>query len=64
MKFLVDANVLSEPTKPKPHSRVVEWLRDNESELAIDAIVLGELEYGVEKVSGTVVSIVSRRIGS
>ena len=47
MKFLVDANVLSEPTKPAPETRVVQWLRENEAELAINPIVLGELEYGI-----------------
>jgi predicted nucleic acid-binding protein len=47
VKFLVDANVLSEPTKPVPVIRVVEWLRENESELSINPIVLGELEYGI-----------------
>ena len=47
MRFLVDANVLSEPTKPAPNARVVQWLRDNEAELAITPIVLGELEYGI-----------------
>ena len=26
--ILVDANVLSEPTKPAPEARVVAWLRD------------------------------------
>ena len=47
MRFLVDANVLSEPTKPAPSQRVVEWLRANELELAINPIVLGELRYGI-----------------
>jgi predicted nucleic acid-binding protein len=47
VKYLVDANVLSEPTKPRPSSHVVEWLHDNESELATNVIVLGELEYGI-----------------
>jgi toxin FitB len=47
VKFLVDANVLSEPTKPSPDPRAVEWLRDNEAELAITPVVLGELEYGI-----------------
>ncbi len=52
MKFLVDANVLSEATKPAPEARVVHWLRDNESELAITPIVLGELEYGILSMPG------------
>lgn len=47
MKYLVDANVLSEPTKPAPHTAVVDWLRSNERELAVNSIILGELEYGI-----------------
>jgi predicted nucleic acid-binding protein len=30
MTYLVDANALSEPTKPVPDARVVEWLRAKE----------------------------------
>jgi len=44
---LVDANVLSEPTKPNPDARVVEWLRQNESELVVDPIILGEIRFGI-----------------
>lgn len=47
MTDLVDANVLSEPTKPKPDVKVVEWLRQNESELAVDPIILGEIRFGI-----------------
>jgi toxin FitB len=47
VKYLVDANVLSEPTKPNPERRVVEWLRANEREIAVDPIILGELRFGV-----------------
>lgn len=47
MKYLVDANVLSEPTKPAPDTRVVAWLRANERELAVDPIILGELQFGI-----------------
>lgn len=47
MKYLVDANVLSEPTKPAPRPEVVAWLRSNERELAIDPIILGELRFGI-----------------
>lgn len=47
MTYLVDANVLSELTKPAPHLRVVEWLRDNEREIAVDPIILGELRFGI-----------------
>lgn len=47
MKFLVDANVLSEPTKPAPQLRVLEWLRENERELAVDPFILGEIRFGI-----------------
>ena len=47
MKYLVDANVLSEPTKPRPDLRVIEWLRANEPEIAIDPVILGELRFGI-----------------
>ena len=47
MKYLVDANVLSEPTKPTPDRRVMEWLRANESEMAVTPVILGELRFGI-----------------
>jgi predicted nucleic acid-binding protein len=47
VKFLVDANVLSEATKPDPDERVVEWLRRNERSIVVDPIILGEVRFGV-----------------
>ncbi len=47
MKYLVDANVLSEPTKPAPDASAVAWLRRHERELAVSPIILGELKYGI-----------------
>jgi len=47
MRFLVDANVLSEPTKPAPDPKVVHWLQAHEPLLVVDSIVLGELCLGV-----------------
>jgi toxin FitB len=47
VKYLVDANVLSEPTKPAPHPGVVEWLRENERELAVDPVIVGEVRFGI-----------------
>jgi hypothetical protein len=45
--FLVDANVLSEPTKPSPDPRVVAWLRVNEPDITVDPVILGELRFGI-----------------
>jgi predicted nucleic acid-binding protein len=47
VKYLVDASVLSEPTKPVPDPRVMEWLRANEREIAVDPVILGELRFGI-----------------
>lgn len=47
MTYLVDANVLSEATKPSPDARVVAWLRHHERNLAVDPIILGELRFGI-----------------
>lgn len=47
MKFLVDANVLSEATKPYPNTKVVGWLATHETQLAINPFILGELRFGI-----------------
>lgn len=47
MRFLVNANVLSEPTKPAPQLNVLRWLRLHEREMLIDAVILGELRFGI-----------------
>jgi toxin FitB len=47
MNFLVDANVLSEATKPQPAPAVIDWLRVHQRRLVVNPIVLGELEYGI-----------------
>jgi predicted nucleic acid-binding protein len=45
--FLVDANVLSEATRPVPQLSVLSWLRAHERDLAVDPIILGELRFGI-----------------
>jgi predicted nucleic acid-binding protein len=45
--FLVDANVLSEATRPEPEPSVLEWLALHEREIAVDPIILGELRFGI-----------------
>lgn len=51
MRFLIDADVLSEPTKPEPRRSVVEWLRQHEPDLGICSITLGELRLGILKLA-------------
>ena len=47
MTYLVDANILSEATKPSPNAAVLEWLKRNEREIAVDPVILGEIRFGI-----------------
>ncbi|OFW45154.1 MAG: hypothetical protein A3J29_18350 [Acidobacteria bacterium RIFCSPLOWO2_12_FULL_67_14b] len=47
MTYLVDANVLSEPTKSSPDPKVVDWLRHNERDIVVDPVILGEVRFGI-----------------
>jgi predicted nucleic acid-binding protein len=48
MTYLVDANLLSEPTKPISVERAVEWLDANEAELITSPVVMGEIWRGID----------------
>jgi toxin FitB len=47
VRYLVDANVLSEPTRAQPDPAVIAWLRRHEAALAVDPVILGEVRYGI-----------------
>ena len=47
MTSLVDANVLSEATRPDPNARVVEWLTRHEGELVVDPTIVGGIRFGI-----------------
>lgn len=48
MKFLIDANVLSESSKPAPNPKVWDWLEAHETDSVIDSIILGEVLVGIQ----------------
>jgi predicted nucleic acid-binding protein len=50
LNYLVDANVLSEATKPQPAASVVDWLRAHERQIVLDPIVLGEIRFGIHLI--------------
>jgi len=47
MTCLIDANILSEATRPSPAPQVMQWLGDHEGEFVVDSIVLDELDAGI-----------------
>jgi toxin FitB len=50
--FLLDTNVLSEPTRPRPDHGVLTWLAAaDEDEIFISAITIAELRYGIQRLT-------------
>lgn len=48
MSFLIDTNVISEVTRPKPHSDVIAFLHEvDEDRLFMSVVTIGELRRGV-----------------
>jgi hypothetical protein len=47
VKYLVDADELSEATKPRPSAEVIHWLHRHDADLIVNPILLGEVEYGI-----------------
>jgi predicted nucleic acid-binding protein len=47
MIYLVDVNVLSEPTRVTPNPKVIEWLAAHERDIVVDPVILGELRIGI-----------------
>ncbi|MHB1674500.1 MAG: PIN domain-containing protein [Acidobacteriaceae bacterium] len=51
MKYLLDTNVISEWTKPRPDVSVVRWLGGaKEDDLFLSVITIGELWHGIERL--------------
>lgn len=47
--YLLDANVVSELRKPRPHGAVVAWLNSvDDVDLHLSAMTLGEIQAGIE----------------
>ena len=49
--ILLDTNVLSELTRARPAPQVIAWLEENEPCLALSAITLAELRYGIARLA-------------
>ena len=48
MNFLLDTNVLSDPTRPRPSLRVDAWLAAHQAQFYTTAVTIGELRRGIE----------------
>jgi predicted nucleic acid-binding protein len=51
VKYLLDTNVVSEPTKPRPNSGLLAWLGSViEESTFISTVTISELRYGIERL--------------
>jgi hypothetical protein len=52
VKYLLDTNVVSEWTRPKPSPNLVTWLAEaDEDRLHISVVTFAEIRYGIEKMA-------------
>jgi toxin FitB len=51
VSFLLDTNVVSEWTKPRPNSGVIEWLDEvSEDDVFLSVVTFAELRRGIERL--------------
>lgn len=50
MTWLLDTNIVSELTKPRPDPACAAWLEEHASDCAISTITLAELRFGIERM--------------
>ena len=51
MSFLLDTNVVSEWTKPRPNPGIIEWLAQvDEGEVFLSVVTFAELWHGIERL--------------
>jgi predicted nucleic acid-binding protein len=51
VSFLLDTNVVSEWTKPRPNAGIIEWLaRVEEDEVFLSVVTFAELRHGIERL--------------
>ena len=52
MRYLIDTNVISEMSKPKPHNSVINWFASvPETDLYMSVVSIGEIVFGINKLS-------------
>jgi toxin FitB len=47
MAWLIDTDLLSEPTRKRPDPQVLKWLEENQADIYTSTHVIGELQHGI-----------------
>jgi predicted nucleic acid-binding protein len=52
VSFLLDTNVVSEWTRPRPNAGVIKWLTEcDEDSVFLSVVTIAELRHGIERLS-------------
>jgi predicted nucleic acid-binding protein len=51
-RYLVDTNVISELSRPRPNAAALRWLEERET-VVLSAITIEELTFGIERMKGS-----------
>ena len=50
MRYVLDTNIVSEASKPRPDSRCVAWLSSHTADCCLTTITLAEMRYGIGRL--------------
>jgi len=50
VNYLVDTNIASEPTKPRPNPQVLSWVKAHLGKFYISSISIAEIRRGIERL--------------
>ena len=50
MKYVLDTNIISETSKPRPDAKCVAWLTAHAADCCLTTITLAEMRFGVERL--------------
>ena len=51
MSYLLDTNIVSEVSKPRPDAQCLAWLRAHKGQCVLSVITMAEVRYGIERLS-------------
>jgi predicted nucleic acid-binding protein len=50
VSYLVDTNVLCEPTQKHPEVKVLQWLQEHAGDYYVSSLTIGEVVCGIERL--------------
>ena len=50
MRYVLDTNIISEITKPRPDANCLNWLNEHASDCCLTTVTLAEMRFGVERL--------------